>query len=178
MNLTQKNLTLSILERSTPMISRINILFQKVERKIFRNKFQKGFTLIELMVVLVILGTLMGILIFNLSDSGINEKKARVQLIASKAHIEMGLFNFQQKFGRFPSSDEGLEALVEAPPGLDASLYPSKGFISKKHILDPWKKVYRYQILDDGNYDVYSLGADGAEGGEGVNSDIHLSDIE
>lgn len=153
--------------------------------KIFKNlltirmkKNQKGFTLIELMVVLVILGTLMGILIFNLSDSGIDEKKARVQMIASKAHIEMGLFNFQQKFGRFPNSDEGLEALVSAPPDIDSSLYPSRGFVSKKHILDPWKRVYRYQLLEDGNYDVYSLGADGAEGGEGKNADIHLSEIE
>ncbi len=143
-----------------------------------RKKFVRGFTLIELMVVLVILGTLMGILIFNLSDSGIDEKKARVQLIASKAHIEMGLFNFQQKFGRYPSTDEGLEALIRAPGDLDQSQYPEKGFIQKKHIEDPWKRVYKYELKEDGSYDVYSLGADGAEGGEGKNADLHLSELE
>ncbi len=158
------------------MIKNILRLFKQAKLK--NKKFVRGFTLIELMVVLVILGTLMGILIFNLSDSGIDEKKARVQLIASKAHIEMGLFNFQQQFGRYPSTDEGLEALIRAPGDLDQSQYPVKGFIQKKHIEDPWKRIYRYELKEDGSYDVYSLGADGAEGGEGKNADIHLSELE
>lgn len=140
-------------------------------------KTKRGFTLVELMVVLVVLGGLMTILLVSLSGSGVNEKAAKLHMRASKAQLELALLNFQSDFGRYPSTDEGLSALVTAPAGIDSSQFPPRGYIEKKFILDPWKRQYQYNV-DSGSYEIKSLGADGQEGGEGPNADIDLMNLD
>lgn len=135
-----------------------------------------AFTLIELMVVLVVLGGLMTILLVSLQDSGITEDQARLEMVSKKARVEVGLLKFQSRFGRYPTTSEGLEALVEPPPGIDASNYPANGFVARKYILDPWQNVFVYENTG-GSYELKTLGADGQEGGEGANADRSLSDI-
>ena len=80
---------------------------------------KKGFTLIELMVVLVILGGLMGVLLVVLKDDKAGRAKAEVELKVTYGKIQFALFEFKNKFGRNPSQEEGLEALVTQPPGLE-----------------------------------------------------------
>lgn len=142
-----------------------------------RYRQKRGFTLIELMVVLVVLGSLMTILIVSLQDSGIDEKQARLKMLKSKAVIETSLFEFKAKLGRYPAEEEGLMALVSAPAGIEATSYPSGGFLKEEQIKDPWGNVFQYRINDSGRYEIISLGADGAEGGEGTNADINLDNI-
>lgn len=148
----------------------------KVKRKKINFSKKRGFTLIEILIVIAVIGTLMTLLFVSLTDSGIDEKTARLHLLASKSKIEFALFEFKNRFGRFPTSDEGLQALVNAPPGIDPNQYPSRGFIEEKYILDPWKRPYEYRS-DGSVYEVLSLGADGQPGGEGVNRDINLKEI-
>ena len=142
-----------------------------------RKKRVKGFTLIELMVVLVILGTLFTILFINLRKAGIDEKTALLKMKAARAQIETALFEFYTRYGRYPTNEEGLRALIEAPPDLQGN-YPPQGFIDPKFLKDPWGRMYRYRLKEDGSYEIYTLGADGEEGGEGINKDIALSEIE
>ncbi len=119
---------------------------------------ESGFTLVELMVVLVILGLLATIVIINVLPA---QDKAMVgKARADVALLDQGLEVYKLDNQAFPSGGEGLQALV------------TRGVI-KKLPKDPWGRDYIYAIPGQhGAVDVYSLGADGAQGGEGENADI------
>ena len=138
----------------------------------------RGFTLIELMIVLVVLGTLMTVLFVSLGDSGIDEQQARIKMLASKSHIEIALFKFKSAYGRFPTEEEGLDVLIQ--PSADTSNYPANGFLSKPEMInDPWNNPYRYQISEDtGQYAITSLGSDAREGGTGTAADVDLNSVK
>ena len=128
-----------------------------------------GFTLIELLVVLVILGLLAGLVGPQVMKylGGAKSDTARLQI----EELGGGLDLFHLEVGRYPSSAEGLEALVEAPPGMPNWNGP---YLKKKIVpVDPWGNAYHYRSPgENGAYDLYSLGADNSEGGEGDNRDI------
>jgi general secretion pathway protein G len=128
----------------------------------------QGFTLIELLVVLAILTMLAGLVGPRVLSQlgGAKSKTAGVQI----ADLEKSLEIFKLDVGRFPSTDEGLNALNTAPPGLAGWNGPYvKGGIPN----DPWGKPYKYTSpAANGGIDIVSLGADGAPGGEGENADI------
>jgi len=134
---------------------------------------QHGMTLIEILVVLVLIGIVMGILGGNFIGRG---EKAK----ADAAKIEIGQIGqaldlYKLETGRYPSSSEGLQALVTAPAGATNwnGPYWKKSSIPK----DPWGNDYRYTSPGSkGAYDILSLGADGKEGGEGTNKDITSAD--
>ncbi|MEJ2453198.1 MAG: type II secretion system major pseudopilin GspG [Candidatus Thiodiazotropha sp.] len=130
---------------------------------------QNGFTLIELLVVLVILGLLAGLVGPQVLRHLGGAKSDTAQLQISE--LGSGLDLYHLEVGRYPSSSEGLQALVEAPPSVDNwhGPYLKKSKVPK----DPWGNDYVYQYPGDhGPYDLYSYGADNAEGGEGDNKDI------
>lgn len=138
------------------------------------NAYQRGFTLIELMVVIVILGILAGVVVPRIMD---NPDKARVakakhDITALGSALDVyRLDNFV-----YPTTDQGLEALVSQPG--EAANWKSGGYI-KKLKKDPWGNDYMYLSPGQhGELDIYSLGADGAPGGEGVFADIGSWDIE
>jgi len=126
-------------------------------------------TLIEILVVLVLIGIVLGIVGGNFIGRG---EKAK----ADAAKIEIGQIGqaldlYKLEIGRYPSSSEGLQALVAAPAGASNwnGPYWKKAQIPK----DPWGNEYRYTSPGQkGDYDIVSLGADGKEGGEGANKDI------
>ena len=134
---------------------------------------QRGMTLIEILVVLVLIGIVMGILGGNFIGRG---EKAK----ADAAKIEIGQIGqaldlYKLETGRYPSSSEGLQALVTAPAGATNwnGPYWKKSSIPK----DPWGNDYRYTSPGQkGAYDIVSLGADGKEGGDGTNKDISSAD--
>lgn len=146
--------------------------------KINKIKKRKGITLIELMIVLVILGIVMTALVVNLQDAGPTDAARQIQLKSAKGQLDMALFRFKTQFGRLPSTEEGLKALVEAPPGVDEN-YPSGGFLNNKaSLLDPWQNPYAYELTGSSKYKIISYGADGDIGGEGEDADIDLSEIQ
>lgn len=131
---------------------------------------KNGFTLVELMVVIVIIGLLATIVALNVLPSGdtARSQKARADI----ATIEQGLELFKLQLGNYPTTTQGLNALLTAPAGIDASRYQSGGYI-KRLPDDPWNRPYLYASPGQhGAADIWTFGADGKEGGEGVDADI------
>ena len=129
-----------------------------------------GFTLIEIMVVVVILGILLSVVVPQVMG---NPDKARIQLAKQNIRaIESALDMYRLNHFKYPTTDEGLEALVTAPGGANLKGYPADGYMKKKP-LDPWNNEYVYlNPGTQGSIDIYSLGADGQPGGDGINADI------
>ena len=135
-------------------------------------KNEKGFTLIELMAVLVILGILGTIVVVNVAPvfQRANLEKIKADIAQTEKALEMYKFNELQ----YPSTSQGLDALVSPHSELkNPFLYPEGGYISSIP-KDPWGReyIYEYPPRRSSNYDLYTLGADGLEGGSGEDSDI------
>jgi len=126
-----------------------------------------GFTLVELLVVLAILALLAGIVGPKVLGQlgGAKSKTAAVQI----ADLEKTLELFKLDIGRYPSGEEGLEALVKKPPTATAWSGP---YLTGGIPLDPWSHPYVYKPGPGGSFEILSLGADGTPGGEGENGDI------
>lgn len=127
-----------------------------------------GFTLVELLVVLAILTLLAGLVGPRVLGQlgGAKSKTAAVQI----ADIEKAMELYKLDVGRFPTTEEGLEALAKRPPTVTSGW--SGPYLKGAVPTDPWGKPYRYQLAPNGAVEIISLGADGAAGGEGENADI------
>jgi general secretion pathway protein G len=136
-----------------------------------RRSAEKGFTLVELMVVIVIIGLLTTLVALTvLPQLGkANDQKAKADI----ATLDQALELYRLNNLTYPATSDGLGALVKAPPSLtDPSRYQVGGYI-KKLPKDPWGRDYKYENPGKhGTYDIYTLGADGAQGGTGDNADI------
>jgi len=137
-------------------------------------KKQSGFTLIELMVVLVILGILMGLVVPNVIGRG---DEARVTAAQTDLKtIGQSLEMYRLHNSHYPSTDQGLEALASKPSG---SPEPKawRGPYLKKVPKDPWGTPYGY-INDNNSPEIISYGADSSEGGEDLNQDISSANLD
>ena len=137
-----------------------------------RIKNKPGFTLIELMAVIVILGILATIVAINVSPFLQRANLEKVRADISQVGKALELYNFNEM--RYPTTEQGLEALVEPHAELKRPyLYPQDGYINSIP-LDPWGQeyLYLYPGQKSKQYDIYSLGADEMEGGVGDNADI------
>jgi general secretion pathway protein G len=134
-------------------------------------KNEQGFTLVELMVVIVILGLLATIVAINVlpATGRASADKARADIATIEQAIEM----YRLDNLTYPSTTDGLQALVAPPPGMaQPQRYRQGGYI-KRLPDDPWGNPYRYVYPGQrGAFDVFSYGADNKEGGEGENADI------
>ncbi len=138
-----------------------------------RLRAQAGFSFIELMVVVVILGILAGAIVPRYMDKTDKAKaiKAKVDIGA----IETSLKMYKLDNGVYPTTEQGLLALIEKPTTDPVPRKWSKeGYFEKKKIpKDPWGKEYMYLSPGiHGTYDIISYGADSVSGGEGINTDI------
>ena len=128
-----------------------------------------GFTLLELLVVLAIL-----VLLASIATPQVLKYLGRAKTDTAKVQIEnlsAALDFYRLDVGTYPSNDQGLQALVEAPA--QASGWNGPYVKKKEMLIDPWGNPYRYRFPGEhGPFDVYSLGADNAPGGEGEDRDV------
>ncbi len=133
-------------------------------------KKQSGFTLLEVMVVIVILGILASFVVPNLL--GNKEKADQQKAITDIVALENALDMYKLDNSVYPTTDQGLDALVTKPSSPEPRNYREGGYI-KRLPNDPWGNEYQYLSPGDkGATDIFTLGADGQEGGEGANTDI------
>lgn len=135
-----------------------------------RRSAEHGFTLVELMVVIVILGLLATIVAINVIPSG--EKAKVIKARTDISTIEGALDTYKLHNDVYPSTSQGLQALLTAPDGADPAKYQRGGYI-KRLPDDPWGRPYLYASPGQhGDADIWTLGADNKEGGEGADADI------
>lgn len=134
-------------------------------------KTKGGFTLLEVMVVIVILGILASLVVPNLLSN--KDKADQQKAISDIIALENALDMYRLDHGYYPSTEQGLDALVTKPiEQRSITSYREGGYI-KRLPKDPWGNSYQY--LNPGEkelIDIYSFGADGQEGGENIDSDI------
>jgi general secretion pathway protein G len=140
----------------------------------YRSDKQRGFTLIELMIVVVILGLLATIVMPKILNRP--EQARRVKAKVDIRNIQSALAFFKTDTGRFPSTSEGLETLVS---GANIQGYNRDGYLERVP-LDPWghKYIYICPGIKSKDYDLKSYGKDGEDGGAGDDSDIESWNIE
>jgi len=138
---------------------------------------QKGFTLIEIMVVVVILGILAGIVVPKLLDRP--EEARRTKAAVQIRSLEESLALFKLDNGFYPTTEQSLDALVKKPEtGHIPTRYRDGGYL-KKIPADPWGNPYVYLCPGtSGDYDLISYGPDGESGGDGKNADIRNWELE
>lgn len=139
----------------------------------------RGFTLIEIMVVIAILALLAALvapkIIGRSDDAKVADAKVQIK------NLETALKLYKLDNGVFPSTEQGLAALVEKPAvGQIPKNYKTGGYLeSKKAPKDPWGNDFAYLSPGEhGDYDLYSLGADGVKGGEEINADIESWNLQ
>jgi general secretion pathway protein G len=130
---------------------------------------QRGFTLVELLVVLAILGLLVALaaprVIQYLSKAKTDTAEIQIEKLGGVLDL------YRLEVGRYPTQEEGLEALVERPPQVDNWNGPY--LKNRESLTDPWGEPYVYRHPGEhGDYDLYSLGADGKDGGDGEDRDV------
>jgi general secretion pathway protein G len=140
-------------------------------------KRKRGMSMIELLMVLVIMGSIIAILITSLTknQSRAEGKLSKLKMQMDWAKINAALSDYKRTYGNYPDSNAGLEALVNPPESEDGKKVQS--FIDRESILDQWKKPYHFELNENG-FKVQTLGADGVIGGEGINADVDLATVQ
>lgn len=140
-------------------------------------KEEKGFTLIEIMVVLIIIGLLAGIVVPKLM--GRTEEAKRTKSAVQIRNLQSAIDLYKLDNGSYPTTDQGMQALVEKPAVGEAPKRWKEGGYIEKVPKDAWGNNYVYISPGvHGEYDIYSYGADGEEGGEGKDADIQSWNLE
>lgn len=138
-------------------------------RRPARDSLRSGFTLLELLVVLVVMGLIAAIVTPQVMSmlSGAKTNSAGLQIET----LSTALNYYQLDVGAYPADDQGLEALISAPK--DVRNWRGPYVRKRAHLLDPWGRPFRYRTPGrQGPFDLYTLGADGKDGGEGDNADV------
>lgn len=132
---------------------------------------QRGITLIEMMVVIVILGILATIIFTRVSDRPEQARRTKAAVEIRQLGTALELFKLDNGF--YPSTEQGLDALVSQPTtGKIPTNYPESGYLEKVP-LDPWRGIYVYISPGmHGDYDLESYAADNEDGGDGKNKDV------
>lgn len=138
-----------------------------------RRAVQRGFTLIEIMVVVAIIAILGATVVPLIMDRPNEARVVRAKTDIANYGGALELYKLDNF--NYPSTDQGLEALVEKPTGDPEPMNWKAGGYVKKLNMDPWGRPYVY-VMEGSDYEIISLGSDGAEGGEGFDADISSAD--
>lgn len=144
----------------------------RTEKARHTRRSEAGFSLIELMVVILIMSLLAAVIFVNVAPVGDRSRVAKAR--ADIATLEGALEQYSLDMYRYPSEADGLEALSRAPAGANEANYRPGGYIRRIQ-LDPWGNSYQYANPSERSnaaFDLYSLGADGQVGGEEMDADI------
>lgn len=143
-----------------------------------QRQFQRGFTLIEIMAVVLIIGmltTLVGFAVFKQID------KARVSTTrAQMKNIETALEFYRMDNSRYPTTEQGLEALIHKPTSEPIPRnYREGGYLRGEAVpKDPWQEPYQYASESSDEFKLWSLGADNQPGGDGTARDLYAGDVD
>ena len=139
---------------------------------------QRGFTLIELMVVIVILGILAGLIVPRIMGRPEEAKQLKAKMQIESIGTALKLYKLD--IGSYPTTEQGLQALVSAPATDGSSKWRTGGYLEKGKVpKDPWGNEFIYLSPGtNGDYDLVSYGADGVSGGVEKNKDISNWDTE
>jgi general secretion pathway protein G len=138
-----------------------------------------GFTFIELMVVIVILGILAMVIAPNFMDAPDEARQSKTRMDIKSIEAALKLYKLDN--GNYPSTEQGLEALVKAPEtGVLPKKWRNGGYLEKRNVpKDPWGNEFIYLCPGiNGDYDIISYGSDGVSGGEDFAKDINNWEIE
>jgi general secretion pathway protein G len=140
-------------------------------RRIARSARHRGFTLIEIMVVVVIIGLLAAVIVPQVVDKVDQARVAKAQQDITS--LETALTMYRLDNSKYPTTDQGLSALTTQPTDPNIRHWRPGGYI-KRISKDPWGNDYQYVYpgTHGGEYDLYSLGADNQPGGEGTDADV------
>lgn len=143
-----------------------------IAKRLQRRRTQRGITLIELLVVLTILAFISALVVINVLPERDRAAVRKAELDIKTISQALDMYRLDMMV--YPTTSQGLDALVVAPADAPAvSNYRPGGYIPRGAAVDPWGNPYQYrQPGDHGVFDVFSYGADGQPGGEGVNADI------
>ena len=136
---------------------------------------EAGFTLIEMLIVIALIGMLMAMVgtqvIRRFDESKVSSTKIQIR------NLGLALDDFRRVCGFYPTTDQGLDALIKAPTGRECKGYDTEGFVRGGKIpKDAWNDDFIY-TSDGSKYVIKSLGSDNAEGGEGFAKDISSDDL-
>ncbi len=134
----------------------------------------RGFTLLEILIVVMIVGLLMSFVATRFLS---RTTEAKIQLAETQLRqLQQALELYKLDNGRYPTHEQGLDALVHEPTSEPLPKhYPAGGYLETKQLQDPWQNPVQYLFPGEHNahsYDLFSFGPDGTEGGEGENEDI------
>lgn len=143
-------------------------------RKILGRRRTRGFTLLEILIVVLIIGLIAALVVPNLVGQ---PDQAKVKMAQTQMkNFDTALQMYYLSNSHYPSTDQGLQALVERPSGFPEPQSWGPQSYMKRIPLDPWGNEYVY-TNENNEFQIYSLGSDGEEGGDGVAEDIYSDDI-
>ena len=137
-------------------------------------RFRRGLTLVELSVVVLILGAIIALVACNIKPGELKDQTAVLKLKQDTRLIPTYLSMYEDRYGKIPSEEQGLIALVEKPTTGEVPDNYRPIVKNKSDILDPWNTPYQLRIDNNGDYQIITLGKDKKEGGEGKNADFDI----
>lgn len=145
--------------------------------KLQKIQSRKGMTLVELAVVVLILGAIITLVALNIKPDELKDKTAGLKLRKDAQELQMFLQTYEDRYGRYPTDDQGIMALVEKPTSGDVPENYKPIVKNKKAVQDPWGTLYKLKT-EEGDMQIITLGKDKKEGGEGKNKDFNILNDE
>ncbi|MBK8399404.1 MAG: type II secretion system major pseudopilin GspG [Leptospiraceae bacterium] len=140
----------------------------------FNKKIKRGMTLVELSVVVLILGAIIALVAFSIDPGKMKDDTAALKLKKDSQELQIALEQYADRYGKMPSEEQGVMALVEKPTSGDVPENYKPILNKKSAVQDPWQTPYVLKVDSSGDYGIYTLGKDKKEGGEGKNADFNI----